>query len=26
MSIGGNCYGLIIADDFSRYTWTLFIV
>ena len=24
MSIGGNYYGLVIVDDFSRYTWTLF--
>src|SRR3954469_16771744 len=20
-SFGGNCYGLVIVDDFSRYTW-----
>ena len=26
MSIGGNYYGLIIVDNLSRYTWTLFIV
>ena len=26
MSIGGNYYGLVIVDDFSRYTWTLFLV
>jgi len=25
-SIGGNYYGLVIVDDFSRFTWTLFIV
>jgi len=24
MSIGGNYYGLVIVDDFSRFTWTLF--
>jgi len=26
MSIGGNYYGLVVVDDFSRYTWTLFLV
>jgi len=26
MSLGGNVYALIIVDDFSRYTWTLFLV
>jgi len=26
MSLGGNYYGLIIIDDFFRFTWTLFIV
>jgi transposase InsO family protein len=25
MSLGGNYYGLVIVDDFSRYTWTLFL-
>jgi len=24
MSLGGNYYGLVIVDDYSRYTWTLF--
>jgi transposase InsO family protein len=24
-SIGGNLYCLIIVDDYSRYTWTLFL-
>jgi len=24
MSLGGNLYGLVV-DDFSRYTWTLFL-
>jgi len=24
MSLGGNLYALVIVDDFSRYTWTLF--
>ena len=24
ISIGGNKYGLIIADDFSRFTWVFF--
>jgi len=26
MSLGGNLYALVIVDDFSRYTWTLFLV
>ena len=26
MSLGGNYYGLVIIDYFSRFTWTLFIV
>jgi len=25
MSLGGNCYGLVIVDDYSRFTWTLFL-
>ena len=25
MSLGGNYYGLVIVDDYSRFTWTLFI-
>ena len=25
-SLAGNFYALVIVDDFSRYTWTLFIV
>ncbi|CAJ2637485.1 unnamed protein product [Trifolium pratense] len=25
-SFGGNVYALVIVDDFSRYTWTLFLV
>jgi len=25
MSPEGNYYGLVIVDDFSRFTWTLFI-
>jgi len=25
MILGGNYYGLVIVDDFSRFTWTLFI-
>jgi len=25
MSFGGNLYALVIVDDFSRYTWTLFL-
>ncbi|WVZ51801.1 hypothetical protein U9M48_002911 [Paspalum notatum var. saurae] len=24
-SIGGNLYCLVIVDDFTRYTWTLFL-
>ena len=24
MSFGGNYYALVIVDDYSRYTWTLF--
>ncbi len=24
-SLGGNKYVLVIVDDFSRYTWTLFL-
>ncbi|XP_014499245.1 uncharacterized protein LOC106760306 [Vigna radiata var. radiata] len=24
-SLGGNSYGLVIVDDYSRYTWTYFI-
>jgi len=24
MSLGGNLYALVVVDDFSRYTWTLF--
>jgi len=24
-SIGGNKYCLVIVDDYSRYTWTLFL-
>ena len=24
MSLGGNYYGLVIVDDYSRFTWTLF--
>lgn len=26
MSFGGNYYDLVIVDDFSRFTWTLFLV
>ena len=26
MSLCGNYYGLVIIDDYSRYTWTLFIL
>jgi len=26
MSRGGNYYGLVIVNDFSRFTWTLFII
>jgi len=25
MNLGGNYYGLVIVDDYSRLTWTLFI-
>ena len=25
MSIGGNFYGLVIVDDYTHFTWTLFI-
>jgi len=25
MSLGGNYYGLVIVDDYSRFTWTIFI-
>jgi len=25
MSLGGNCYGLVVVDDYSHFTWTLFI-
>jgi len=25
MSLGGNLYGLVIVDDFYRYTWTMFL-
>ena len=25
-SLAGNLYALVIVDDFSRYTWTLFLV
>ena len=25
ISIGGNYYGLVVVDDYSRFTWTLFI-
>jgi transposase InsO family protein len=25
VSIGGNKYGLVIMDDFSRYTWVYFL-
>jgi transposase InsO family protein len=24
ISIGGNSYGLVVADDYSRYTWVFF--
>ena len=24
-SYGGNCYTLVIVDDYSRYTWTRFL-
>jgi len=26
MSFGGNYYALVIVDDYSRFTWTLFII
>jgi len=26
MNLGGSYYSLVVVDDFSRYTWTLFIV
>jgi len=26
MNLGGNYYALVIVDDFSRFTWTLFLV
>ena len=25
MSLGGNYYALVIVDDYSRFTWTLFL-
>ena len=25
-SIGGNKYGFVIVDDFTRYTWVVFLV
>jgi len=25
MSLGGNYYGLVIVDNYSKFTWTLFI-
>jgi len=25
MSLGGNYYGLVLVDDYSRFTWTLFL-
>jgi len=25
MSVGGNLYALVVVDDFSRYTWILFL-
>ena len=25
MSLGGNFYGLVIIDDFSRFTWTIYL-
>jgi len=25
MSLGGNYYALVIVDDFSRFTWTIFL-
>ena len=24
-SLGGNYYAIVIVDDFSRFTWTLFL-
>jgi len=26
MSLKGNYYGIVIVDDFSRFTWILFII
>jgi len=25
MSLGGNLYAFVVVDDFSRFTWTLFL-
>jgi hypothetical protein len=25
ISIGGNKYGLVIIDDYSRFTWVFFL-
>jgi transposase InsO family protein len=25
LSIGGSKYGLVIVDDFSRFTWVFFL-
>ena len=25
MSLGGNYYALVIVDDYSRFTWTIFL-
>jgi hypothetical protein len=25
MSLGGSYYALVIVDDFSRFTWTIFL-
>ena len=25
-SLGGKKYGLVIVDDFSRFTWVIFLV
>jgi len=25
MSLGGNLYALVVVDNFSRFTWTLFL-
>nr|KYP56996.1 Retrovirus-related Pol polyprotein from transposon TNT 1-94 [Cajanus cajan] len=25
MSLGGNYYGLVIVDDYSRFTWVMFL-